>query len=80
MGIEFGSSDYQVFKQEFYKKLGIKLKEVREYRNLTQEELAQESGFSRVAISNFETGKHHMSLYTLIEICKILNVEIYEFV
>ena len=35
----------------------IKLKETRESKGMSQEQLAQKSGVSRVTISNLETGK-----------------------
>lgn len=51
------------------------LKVWREYRGLTQEELAMESGVSRVLIAAIETKRKGGSLATIKKLAKTLNVD-----
>lgn len=53
--------------------IGLRIKQHRIKRNLTQLELAVKAGMSRVAISNIERGKG-VNLSSLIEILRALNL------
>ena len=53
---------------------GKKLKALRKSRNLTQEELADELGYSRQIISAWERGSHHPGLDKLETICGYFGV------
>lgn len=54
-----------------------KIKEIRESKNMTQEELAQKSGISRSIISELETGKRTITTTnTLIKIAEVLGYSI----
>lgn len=56
---------------------GIRLKEVRELRDLTQAQLAKKAGLTPVQISHFETGvKPSASAVTLIKLADALSVTI----
>lgn len=57
-----------------YKKLGKRMREYRQLKNLTQEELAERVSLSNVYISHIERGLTKTSLNTLIKICNVLNV------
>lgn len=55
---------------------GERLRLVRHFRRMTQEELAESIGVSRTAVSNWETGFAHPSVDVLIPIKKALNVNL----
>ena len=58
----------------FYEALGTKIKGIRENLNLSQDELSQKMGVSRVAISQIETGEgRNLTLDTLIRIAASLG-------
>ena len=58
--------------------LGIKIKSLRQKRNLTQAELAEKISASLKHFGELERGRGNPSLKTLKSIAKVLNVEIYE--
>lgn len=53
--------------------LGKMVKQMREYRNLTQEELAVKSGLSRVTIGQIERGNAEPSIGNLHKIASALS-------
>lgn len=62
-------------KMEFdYKLVGERIKRMRESRGLTQENLAETSGFSNSHISNVENGWTKVSLEGLVRIANALDV------
>lgn len=55
--------------------MGYKIREVREERGMTQEQLAQTSGVSRMTISALENGTTRATTTkTLLKLAKALNV------
>lgn len=57
--------------------MGYKIKEVREARGLSQEELAARSGVSRVTISGLENGiERATTTKTLVKIARALGVTV----
>lgn len=60
------------------KLLGLRIKELRKKRGLTQEELAEKAEISPPSVSKIESGIFHPSEENLEKIAQILNVEIYE--
>lgn len=57
--------------------MGYKLKEVREAKKMTQEELAKQSGISRGTIAAIESGRAKTTTTkTLLELAKALGVTI----
>lgn len=56
--------------------MGYKIKELREKRNMTQEELAEKSGVSRTIISFLENGNPNTTSKTLVNIARALDVSI----
>ncbi|MGD9778025.1 MAG: type II toxin-antitoxin system antitoxin SocA domain-containing protein [Methanosarcina sp.] len=55
-------------------KIGNRIKEIREREGLSQEELAEKMGISRVAVSQIENGKRKICTEELIALSKIFNV------
>ena len=55
---------------------GLKVKTLREHRNLTQSKLAEMISITDAALSNIETGKSYPRITTLIAISDVLNVSI----
>jgi len=58
----------------FYKKLGLKIKKIREEIGLSQEELAKELKISRVTLSQIENGERKISAEEVTELSKIFNI------
>lgn len=59
--------------------LGMRLKELRKVKQLSQEELSDKIGISPKHLSRLEMGRGFPSLETLEKIAAILNVELKEF-
>jgi len=57
-----------------YKKLGERIRKIREQKKITQEMLAETIGLSNNYISNIERSRSIPSLETLIKICNVLEV------
>lgn len=58
----------------FYKKLGAKIKKLREGIGLSQEELANLLKISRVSLSQIETGERKITAEEIAELSKIFNI------
>lgn len=56
------------------KAIGFRVKQAREYRNLTQDELAEKLDVSTSFISRLETGKAMTSIATLYKISLVLDI------
>ncbi len=57
--------------------MGYKIKEIRESKHMTQDELAQKSGISRVTISAMENGvERNTTSRTLVKLAEALGVTI----
>lgn len=54
--------------------IGKRLKEARKEKGLTQEQLVEKMGVSIAYLSKVETGRIHINLERLSQICEILNV------
>ena len=54
--------------------IGMRLKEARRKKGLTQEKLVEQIGVSIAYLSKIETGKIHINLERLSQICNILDV------
>lgn len=59
-----------------YKLIGIKIRERRSDKNMTQETLAEKSDLSVSYISNVETGKKKISLTAILKICAALDISL----
>ena len=58
----------------FYKKLGLKIRTIRERLDLKQEKLAHSMGISRVALSQIENGERKISAEEIAKLAKIFNL------
>ncbi len=56
------------------KNIGLKLKELRNKLNLSQEELCKECNISQATYSTYETGKYLINTITIYSICKRYNI------
>jgi transcriptional regulator with XRE-family HTH domain len=59
---------------DIQKKFGLKIKELRQQRSLSQERLALKSGLHRTYISDIERGSRNVSLKNIEKISKALGV------
>ncbi len=59
---------------DFNEKIGKRIKELREYLELSQEDVASKIGIAREAISNIENGKRKASAEDLTKIAAIFNI------
>ncbi len=59
-----------------HKRLSMRLKQYREARGWTQEQLAEKVGFSRAYIARLEIGRHDPTLSTLERLAKALKVKV----
>lgn len=64
----------------FLRRFGARLRDLRQERNLTQEELAEAAGFSRSYYTEIETGKRNISLLNLQRLAKCLKLKVSELV
>jgi len=53
--------------------LAVRIRQYRERRLLTQEELGEAVGLTRVQISNLERGRHGTNIKTLMDLCDVLD-------
>ncbi len=63
-------------KDELLKKFGLNVKFARMRKNLTQEQLAEIMDIHWTYVAKIETGKINMSLGKILELAKVLNVDI----
>ena len=59
-----------------FMKIGKKLKEIRIFRGLTQEYVANMAGVNTSHISNIENNRVKISLSTLVHVCNALNTTV----
>ena len=59
----------------FFQKLGRVLREARIKKGLSQKELALHIGMRQPDISRIEEGKENITLYTLLRLCKVLEIK-----
>lgn len=57
-------------------RIGYRIVELRTMQKLSQEDLAQLSGFARSTVSKIETGKYNVSIELLSKLVKPLGVRI----
>lgn len=60
------------------KMLGLKIKELRKFRKMTQEQLAELIGIEPNNVSKIEIGKNYPTPENLAKIASALNIEIHE--
>jgi len=62
--------------EDLLNKIALRIKELREERNVTQEVFYHDTGIN---IGRIERAKRNMSISTIEEICKYLNVSVEAF-
>ena len=60
-------------------KFGVKLKELRKLREISQEELAFRAHLHRTYISDVERGKRNISINNIKKLAKALEIKIVDF-
>jgi transcriptional regulator with XRE-family HTH domain len=55
------------------------LRELREQRNLTQDQLARSIGVKQAFISKYETGERRLDFLDLVAICEVMGISIVKF-
>jgi transcriptional regulator with XRE-family HTH domain len=61
--------------EEFYISLGKNMRSMREAKKMTQEEVGNRLGVSKMTISSWESGKKRMYAKSLKEYCEIIGVK-----
>jgi transcriptional regulator with XRE-family HTH domain len=64
--------------EKFYKKLGMRIKYLREKANLTQEKLAEKADISLDFMGKIEVNLNKPGLRSLIKLADALNIEVKE--
>ena len=65
-------------KKDFAIRLGKRLREVRQSKNLSQEELANRAGYYRTYIGHIETATYSPSVHTMWRLAKALDMDLGE--
>jgi transcriptional regulator with XRE-family HTH domain len=68
----------EAIQEKIYEELGRRIKAAREKEGINQEVVAQYLDLSRVSISNIEAGKQKVQLHTLLDIVKLLHINMDE--
>lgn len=64
--------------ETLYKKIGLKIQEIRLQKNLSQQDLAAKCNFEKSNMSRLEAGRANSTLSTLNKVAKGLGVNIVE--
>lgn len=63
-------------KDAFTKKIAVRIKEVREEKGMSQEELAHKAKLYRTYVGHLENGRYSPSAYVLYKISRALDVKV----
>lgn len=63
-------------KQKFAKHIGKRLREVREKKGISQEQLSEQAGYYRTYVGHIENGKHSPSVHTMWRLAKVMKVDL----
>ena len=74
--IQLSDSSTENNPHDFRLEIGLSIKQIREGRGLTQEQLAERMSISRSTISKIESGKFNFSIDYLSRFADFLNFEI----
>lgn len=61
-------------RDEFTKHLSSRLKEIRESKKMTQQELSEKAGLHLTYVGHLELGKYHPTVFVVWKIAKALGV------
>jgi DNA-binding XRE family transcriptional regulator len=67
-------------KDQFTKKLAKRVRQLREEKGMSQEELAEEAGLYRTYVGHIENGRYSPSIYVIYKIGKALGLNISDFI
>jgi transcriptional regulator with XRE-family HTH domain len=67
-------------KNEVLVKIGIKIRELREAKNLSLQDLSDKCDFEKPNLIRIEKGRTNLTIGTLLKISRILNVRLAELV
>lgn len=65
--------------QEFLAGVGLKIKELRIRKNISQKDLALECNFEKASMSRIEAGKTNITILTLFKIMTALDADVKDF-
>lgn len=65
-------------KKDFAKRLGKRLREVRQGKGLSQEQLANQAGYYRTYVGHIETATYSPSVHTMWRLAKAMNIDLAE--
>ena len=61
-------------------RIGMKIKEIREEKNISQQDLAAICNFEKSNMSRIEAGRTNLTIGTLLKISEALNVKLTEII
>lgn len=64
---------------QFLNSLGMRIRDLRKQKNLSQNELARQCNFEKASLSRIECGKTNVTVLTLKKISEALDADISEF-
>lgn len=67
-------------KDEILILIGLKIKELREERKISQQDLAAACNFEKSNMSRIEAGGNNLTIGTLLKICEILKIKLVDIV
>jgi transcriptional regulator with XRE-family HTH domain len=59
--------------------IGLRIKQLRKEKEMSQEQLAYTANISLSQISKLESGKHNTSVSSILGVCRAFNITISEF-
>ena len=63
-------------KNEILKRIGLKIRELREEKNISQQDLGAACNFEKSSMSRIEAGRTNLTIGTLLKIGKALDVKL----
>ncbi len=66
-------------KDEILVKIGTKIREIRQEKNISQQDLAAACNFEKSNMSRIEAGRNNLTVGTLLKIGYVLNVNLIDF-
>ncbi len=63
-------------KRTLYSSIGLKIKEIRQVKGMSQEIFANLLNLTRASIANIEQGRQRVTIHLIYDICKITEVNI----
>ena len=73
---DLNDENWRKEKEQFGIKIGQVIKEARQSRELTQQEVTERAGFYRTYLGLIENGKYSPSVFTVWRIAKAMNMKL----